>query len=61
MEVAGQEFPRFAEFINMVSIDIYGNPSDEVVERLRGKAETLGSGVVRVHDHHAGLARFSAG
>lgn len=55
MEVAGQEFPKFAEFIEMASIDVYGRPSDEVVERLRGKAETLGSGVVRVHERFEGV------
>lgn len=55
MEAAGQEFPKFAEFIEMASIDVYGRPSDAVVERLRGKAETLGSGVVRVHERFGGI------
>lgn len=59
MQVAGQQFPKFAEFIQLESIDIYGAPSDDLVERLRGKAEMLGSGAVRVHDFHTGVARFS--
>lgn len=57
MKVAGGKFPRFADFIRMVSIDIYGNPGEQLVERLEGKAEMLGSGTVRVHDFHDGMAR----
>lgn len=60
MKVAGPRFPPFAEFIRMESIDIYGEPRDGLVERLNEKAETLGTGVVRVHDHHAGVDRLAA-
>ena len=58
MRVAGRMFPKFAEFIRLVAIDIYGKPSDDLVEQLKEKAEMLGSGAVQVHDLHAGLARF---
>ena len=58
MRVAGRLFPRFAEFIRLVAIDIYGKPSDDLVEQLKKKAEMLGSGAVLVHDLHAGFARF---
>lgn len=58
MQVAGEQFPKFADFIRLVAIDVYGKPSNELVERLRGKAEMLGSGAVRVHDPHTGLVRF---
>lgn len=61
MNVAGPKFPPIGKFIRMVGIDIYGTPSDDLVERIREKAEMLGSGVVRVHDFHAGLARSSNG
>ncbi|MGH3731552.1 MAG: hypothetical protein ACRDTU_22825 [Micromonosporaceae bacterium] len=57
MEVAGPKFPPIKEFITMLAIDVYGRPDDTLVERLRDKAAMLGSGVVRVHDHHAGFAR----
>lgn len=57
-KVAGRLFPKFAEFIRLAAIDIYGKPSDNLVEQLNKKAETLGSGTVRVHDLHAGFARF---
>lgn len=42
----------------MLSIDVYGRPDGGLVERLRQKAEMLGSGTVRVHDLHAGFARL---
>ena len=57
-KVAGRLFPRFAEFIRLVAIDIYGKPSDDLVEQLNKKAETLGGGAVLVHDLHAGFARL---
>jgi len=56
--VAGRLFPRFAEFIRLLAIDIYGKPSDDLMEQLNKKAEMLGSGAVLVHDLHAGFARF---
>ena len=40
------------------TIDVYGRPDGGLVERLRQKAEMLGSGTVRVHDFHAGFARL---
>ena len=60
MEVAGPKFPPIGEFINMLAIDVYGRPDDELVDRLRQKAELLGTGVVRVHDLHAGFLRLLA-
>jgi hypothetical protein len=57
MKVAGPKFPPIGEFIDMLAIDVYGRPEDSLVERLREKAEMLGSGTVRVHDLHAGFAR----
>jgi len=61
MEVAGPRFPPIGELISMVGIDVYGRPSEGVLARLREKAELLGSGRVRVHDHHAGFARIGGG
>lgn len=59
MEVAGKLFPKFAEFIQLESIDIYGRPTDDLVERLQRKADMLGSGAAKVHDFHVGVGRFS--
>jgi hypothetical protein len=61
MRVAGPEFPPIGAFINMLAIDVYGDPDDALVDRLRQKAELLGTGVVRVHELHAGFSRLLAG
>lgn len=58
MKVAGPAFPKFAQFIKMLTIDIYGKPSDDLIEQLRQKARMLGNGTVLVHGLYAGFARF---
>ncbi len=58
MKVAGFAFPKFVEFIKLLGIDIYGRPSQSLLERLRLKAQMLGNGTVAVHELHAGFARF---
>lgn len=37
MKVAGPAFPRFAEYIRMISIVIYGDPGDLILGQLRKK------------------------
>ena len=59
MRVAGPEFPKFGAFLKLLSIDLYGQPSSELVETMRQKARMLGTGTVVVHPHHAGFARFA--
>ena len=61
MDVAGPRFPPIGEFITMLAIDVYGDPGDALVARLRQKAELLGTGTVRVHELHAGFARLFTG
>lgn len=58
MNVAGPAFAKFADFIKMSGIDIYGRPSQDLLERLRLKAQMLGSGTVAVHELHAGFSRL---
>jgi len=60
MKVAGPLFPKFAEFIRLLTIDVYGKPSDDLVEQMRQKAQMLGNGTVLVHELHAGFARFGS-
>jgi hypothetical protein len=60
MEVAGPVFARFADLIVLRTIDVYGSPSEKVVEQLRRKAELLGTATVVVHDRQAGFARFGS-
>jgi len=58
MRVAGPLFPKFASFVRLLSINLYGSPSEYAVEQLRLKAEALGGGTVMVHPLHSGFARF---
>lgn len=55
MEVAGSKFPPIGEFIELESIDVYGQPSEDLVRQLREKASELGNGRVSVHALHEGV------
>lgn len=57
LEKAGPRFSRFAQLLELLTIDIYGEPSEAVMEQLRQKAKLLGSGRVEVHRLEAGFAR----
>jgi len=57
MKVAGPKFPSFAQFIKLLSTDIYGRPSDELLEQLQHKARLLGTGNVLIHDLHSGFTQ----
>lgn len=60
MEVAAPVFRKFTEFINLSTIEVYGQVSDTLLKQLRQKSRMLGSGVVLVHKPHAGFDRFGA-
>ena len=60
LAVAGPEFPKFADLVELQSIDVYGTPSDAAMAGLRGKAELLGGASVSVHPLAAGFARLRA-
>jgi hypothetical protein len=57
LERGAAEFRRFADLIELSSIDVYGRVSDAVLDRLYRKARVLGSGTVTVHELAAGFAR----
>lgn len=57
MDVGGAEFRKFADLIDLMSIEVYGRVSDAVLERLRQKAGMLGRGAVVVREFYAGFAR----
>lgn len=57
MDVGGAEFRKFASFIDLQRIEIYGRVSDSVLERLHTKAQMLGGGTVAAHEFYAGFAR----
>lgn len=58
MDAAGPRFGRFADFLTLRSIHIYGQPSERAVAQLREKVHLLGSGEVVVHAPHAGFRRL---
>ena len=58
MEVAGPVFAKFADLLVLRTIDIYGAPSERVVELLHRKAALLGTASVVAHERQAGFARF---
>ena len=60
MEIAGPVFARFADLLTLRTVDIYGSPSNEVLDQLRRKAELLGTATVAVHDLQAGFARLAS-
>jgi quinol monooxygenase YgiN len=58
MTVAGPAFAGFAELITLSTLDVYGKPSEELLELLRRKVRMLGDATVTVHDLLAGFARI---
>jgi quinol monooxygenase YgiN len=58
MRAAASEFPKFADLLDLSAMEIFGKPSDALLQQIRQKAEMLGNATVLVHDHHAGFARF---
>lgn len=44
MEVGRSAFQKFADLIDLYSIEVYGQPSDEVLSLLEDKAAMLGEG-----------------
>ncbi len=60
MTVGDDEFRRFGDLLDILSISVFGDVDDDVVERLNAKARALGNATVSVHRHpDAGFARVS--
>jgi quinol monooxygenase YgiN len=55
--VAGPAFRQFVDYVRLQSIDVFGDPSADVVRQLREKARLLGNATVAVHPYHAGFLR----
>jgi hypothetical protein len=59
MEVGREAFREFADFIEMQTIQVYGEPGVHVRRLLDQKAEMLGEdGTVEVHDRKGGFSRI---
>jgi hypothetical protein len=58
LEIGGPEFRKFRDLITLQGIDVYGRPTDDVLDQLRQKAQMLGATEgVAVHGMEAGFAR----
>ena len=60
MDVAGPIFARFADLLELRTVDVYGTPSERILEQLRRKAQLLGTATVQVHDFQSGFARLTS-
>jgi hypothetical protein len=60
MTAAADIFPRFVGLVRMLTMDIYGTPSDELLDLTRKKAQMLGASALRVHELQAGFARWES-
>jgi len=59
MRIAASRFSEVKDLLSLSAIDIYGAPSEALVEQMREKARLLGGATVTVHALHAGFSRFS--
>jgi len=59
MKTSASMFRAFAELIRLSTMDVYGKPSDELLELLRQKVRLLGGAKMTVHVLEAGFTRLS--
>ena len=59
LDVAGPIFRRMVDLVTLSSIQIYGEPSEDVLKQAHAKARLLGRGDVVAHAFHAGFSRFT--
>jgi hypothetical protein len=59
MDVGNEEFRKLAPMIALRSIEVFGRPSERVMNQLQEKADMLGeNGTVSVHEHFTGFTRI---
>jgi len=58
MRVAGAEFAKVKDLLTLTAVDIYGTPSETLLDQMRQKAQLLGGAPLAVHDLHAGFTRL---
>ena len=59
LEVGAPAFRKFADHVTLRAIHVYGEPSEQALDRLQAKARDLGSGEVVVHSPAAGFSRLA--
>ncbi len=58
LKVGAPAFRKLKDFIKLSTIQVFGEPSEKLLEQLRRKAQMLGGATVVVHERQAGFARF---
>lgn len=58
LNLASPIFSRTAGLLELQRVDVYGRPSETVLEQIRRKAQMLGGAAVVVNARHAGFTRF---
>jgi len=56
LDVIAPRLEPFRDLVRLRKIEVFGEPSDAVVQRLREKAARLGDATVSVHPHLVGVA-----
>ena len=59
LEIAGPEFQKFQDLVDLQQIDVYGEPGASLTALLRHKAELLGGAKLTIQTPAAGFYRFS--
>jgi hypothetical protein len=57
LSIGGPEFRKVGEFITLRLIEVFGEPTDAVVEQLNEKARMLGGAAVVIHSAAAEFGR----
>ena len=58
LELGGPIFLKFKDLIQLLTIQIYGEPSENLLKQLHRKAQMLGNAKVTIHNLQAGFSRF---
>ena len=58
MEVGGPVFAKFQDLIRLTTIEVFGDPSPRLLQRLEEKARMLGGEAVVVHKLQSGFNRL---
>ena len=56
LKVAGPQFPPIAPLVKLLTIEIFGAVTEEIMKQLQAKAQLLG-GTVIIHDFGSGFTR----
>ena len=56
LKVAGPQFPPIAPLVKLLTIEIFGAVTEEIMKQLQAKTQLLG-GTVIIHDFGSGFTR----